>query len=163
MFERIIVPLDLTPFGERALPVATAMARRAGLPVELLAITGPGMDLGPDYVELTALTERIVAATERARVIEGDDVATSVGAVLASGQNLVCMSTHGRRPFGDFALGGIARDVTRRTPVPLVLVGPNVAVDADVSLERLVAALDGTEPIDEVVAGIAPLAKLFAI
>src|SRR3954447_14000190 len=117
MFERIIVPLDLTPFGERALPVAAAMARRAGLPVELLAITGRGIDLGPDYVELTALTGRIVAAPEPARVIEGDDVATSVGAVLDSGHNLVCMSTPGPRPFSDFARGGVARDVTRRTPV----------------------------------------------
>jgi nucleotide-binding universal stress UspA family protein len=41
MVHTIVVPLDASPFGERALPYALSLARRAGAALELVHVRRP--------------------------------------------------------------------------------------------------------------------------
>ena len=52
MFTSIVVPVDLEPDGDRALPLAGALARAAGIPLELVSVSSPHMPEVPDRVEL---------------------------------------------------------------------------------------------------------------
>jgi hypothetical protein len=43
MFSSIVVPLDLEAQGDRALPVAGALAAKAGILLELVTVSSPGV------------------------------------------------------------------------------------------------------------------------
>jgi nucleotide-binding universal stress UspA family protein len=160
MFDRITVPIDLSSLTDRALPVADALARRAELPIELVTVTAPDSDLTSVRSDLAERANRLVAPPEL-RVIEHDDPAVALAELMPGGQRLLCMATHARRPYSDFALGPTARQVAQRSPTPLVLVGPGVKPDRDeVLLDHVLLALDGTEPVGQVVAAAAPFARL---
>ena len=44
MFSTVVVALDLSTAADRALPVANALARLGGLPIELLTVASGGGD-----------------------------------------------------------------------------------------------------------------------
>jgi nucleotide-binding universal stress UspA family protein len=54
MFERILVPLDRSAFGERAIPYALALARAVNGHIALLHATPSGMAPGRGAAELDA-------------------------------------------------------------------------------------------------------------
>ena len=85
---------------------------------------------------------------------------------------LLCMTTHGRSGLGEVFLGSVAEAVVRRSPAPIVLIGPHVesqwrlddapvtvvgydgsapARDAALGAGRLTAELGGTIRLIEVV------------
>src|SRR5262245_19698257 len=52
MFKTLVVALDLEPDGDRALPVAAALARAGGLAVDLVTVSSPGLPPAADAYEL---------------------------------------------------------------------------------------------------------------
>lgn len=165
--QTIMVPLDGSEFSQAALPAAVAVADRAGAEV-LLAYVHSGFSPARPGEAPEALVEadRELVRHERellekvARQVreEGPSVETlyeegPVGATLAAlaeeRADLVVMATHGRGTFSRFWLGSVADELSRRCPVPLLLVRPGTedGEPAPVELlpERILVPLDGSE------------------
>ncbi|TVP48232.1 MAG: universal stress protein [Gemmatimonadales bacterium] len=144
---RIVVPLDGSRFGERALPLALSVAERTGGSLELITIAVPvvqsaggrdaavtGDDSG-DRGEVRArayldeVADRIrVAGYEGALVRDvispGNAARSIVRRVAEVEADLVIMTTHGRGPLQRAWLGSTADGVIRRSPCPVLLVRP---------------------------------------
>jgi nucleotide-binding universal stress UspA family protein len=144
---RIVLPLDGSRFGERALPLALALAERTGAALDLISVAAPaaqpvagrddalGGDESRDRGKLLAreyldqLAERLRASGYEGSltrdVIAPGNAARSIVRYLAEVEaDLVVMSTHGRGPLQRAWLGSTADGVIRRSPCPVLLVRP---------------------------------------
>ena len=142
MYTSIVVPLDGSAFGKRALPVALALARRSDAAVHLVHAYEPIVRAGggPMYDtrlhdeqrremrnELTALAARVSQDTGLrvdAAVLDGPVVPTLHRYLAGGSHDLVVMMTHGRGGLSRAWLGSVADGLVRSTPTPLLLVRP---------------------------------------
>src|SRR5205823_6503664 len=131
MFRSLLVPLDGTPFGEHALPLAAGVARRSGAAVHLVHVPG-GSGEAPRGRERAYLAEaagrlvvRAPGVTVGTRVLEGAGAEGLADALLKHagevGADLLVLSSHGRSGLARWWLGSVADDLVRRTAVPLLL------------------------------------------
>jgi nucleotide-binding universal stress UspA family protein len=147
MFQTILVPLDGSPFAERALPYAAAIARRTGACIRVVHKHIPRQPVHPDSVladdpkpnpltwksereYLEAITRRLVAAgvsTVASALLEGPTVEAIAIEVTASKADLVIMTTHGRGLVARFWLGSVADALVRRLTTPILLIRPPTA------------------------------------
>jgi nucleotide-binding universal stress UspA family protein len=68
----------------------------------------------------------------------------------SDGIDLAVIATHGRTGMRRWRLGSVADKLSRETPCPDLVIGPNVEVDLDnYSVKRIVVALDGSELSEE--------------
>ncbi|CAA9580082.1 MAG: hypothetical protein AVDCRST_MAG59-4619 [uncultured Thermomicrobiales bacterium] len=143
MFERIVVSLDGSERGERALAPAVELVTRLGIPLHLLRVADVtwlrlGMNdaaleysaLGGELAEeqreaetyLTGVAERLgaegLAVTTEVRP---GFAAREVLAALREG-DLLAMASHGRSGPARWLLGSVAEEVTRRAECPVLLV-----------------------------------------
>ena len=136
---RIVVALDGSMAAERALPLATLLATRLGVPAHLVTVedhdsTAAGRDQGrhhhdppargdekPDiYLEGTAASLRaldIVTSTE----VRSGGAATEVMATLGTGDLLV-ITTHGQGAARRWQIGNVAEKLLRQATTPVALV-----------------------------------------
>jgi nucleotide-binding universal stress UspA family protein len=143
MFHTILVPLDGSPFGEHALPLALTIAQRAGSRLNLVHVCGPPRFENP--MHLFHLDSDDISATAHARLYL-DRLATSLSArwdvpitntVLhgpvaqtlkayteTSGTELAVMTTHGRGALARMTLGSVADELVRSLSLPMLLVRP---------------------------------------
>jgi nucleotide-binding universal stress UspA family protein len=147
MFKRILVPLDGSLRAERALAVATRLARVANGIVVLLQAVGIPPEYstylyGPYLAEPTVQGEEVLAAKEAAakeyikKVRESDKLAgvkvetkVVMGAAalaiqdIASEENvdLIVMCSHGDTGFKRWVLGSVAQSVSRACSVPVLV------------------------------------------
>jgi nucleotide-binding universal stress UspA family protein len=138
----VVVPLDGSPFAERALPVGQWVAEVLGADVHLLEVVASGDDEGVEGAirYLDDVCRRRHAASWD--VAERGDVAEALAeAVAVSPGRIACLATHGRGRSA--TIGSVAASLVERTPGPVMLVGPGAramtATDAPV-----VVAVDGT-------------------
>ena len=166
-FRSILVPVDGSPFGEHALPLALGIARRAGADVRVVHVhlplesvfhrVRPHHESGPDawlrqrrqgYLDdLIRRLQEVTAVPVRPAFMEGREVAASLGAAASAGADLVVMATRGRGPLARLWCGGIADKLMRRLSVPLLLVrGHDVPVDLENAppLRHVLVPLDGS-------------------
>lgn len=138
---RVVVPVDGSPFAERALPVACWLAGDLGAPLHLVEVVDDGGDTDHAIHYLADLARRHnatswhVARDQRPR----EAIAAALGAEPPS---LACLATHGRDRSAS-TLGSVAMQVLDDATEPVLLVGPRArppcADDAPV-----VVAIDGT-------------------
>ncbi len=161
---RILVPLDGSEYGERALPWAKALA---GDSTELILL-----EVAPAPVEVRDFRGRVVSSIEQ--ISEGyQSIATeqlndvrsrwfpereNVSLVIAEGDpteqilwaanqheaDLIVMSSHGRGAIGRFASGSVADRVVRHAPLPVMVIGPEGDLDKTVEVARIIAPIDGS-------------------
>jgi nucleotide-binding universal stress UspA family protein len=138
--ERLVVPLDGSPFAERALPVARWFAGAVGAGLHLVEIVDAPVEGGRAHHAIDLRPGR--HAAHRWRLTPGRDPAAAI--VVAAGaipSSLVCLATHGRDRSAA-VLGSVAAGVIALSSEPVMLVGPAArppcAGDAAV-----VAAVDG--------------------
>ncbi len=175
MYRTILVPLDGSPFGEAALPLALSLARRAGAVLHLVHVMPPIGTIyseAPLYIDSSLERELFQHQRERNRVyLEG--LAKKLGAMapvvvqttLLAGDiptllrnhasevsaDLVVMTTHARGPLGRFWLGSVADELVRKLPMPVLLVRPDEAVtsfEPEPAPTRILVPLDG-QPLAE--------------
>ena len=148
---RILVPLDGSPFAERALPVARWAAAQLGADMHVVEVA-PGDDEADGAVRyLGSVTRRNHAASWD--VLQQDDVGAALAQAVASHPGVMaCMATHGSdRSAG--LLGSVAASLLGRSDRPVLLTGPGArAVTADEA--PVVVAVDGT-PQDELLIPVA--------
>ena len=175
MYRSILVPLDRSPFGEHALPLALSIARRTGAPLQLVHVHVP---FKPLILDAISLVDPGIEAHDRAReraYLEGlvgrlaadHDIRVTTAVLdvpvadalldyaLAARVDLIVMSTHGRGALSRFWLGSVTDQIVRRSPVPVLLVRPHEAA-ADLAQEpevrHVLVPLDGSASAEQVLA-----------
>jgi nucleotide-binding universal stress UspA family protein len=182
-FQSILVPLDGSPLAEQAIPVALAIAERAGSKVRLVLVH---QELSPlllmesakvyatnllaiqasesDYLE--ALTGRLRKRLGRAlssAVIEGPVASTLAEYIRDIGADLVVMTTHGRGGIRRAWLGSVTDQLIRTLQVPVLAVRARegAAVTERVSVPEILVPLDGSPLAEAVLEPAAALARLW--
>jgi nucleotide-binding universal stress UspA family protein len=141
--DRVVVALDGSPLAEDALPTATALARRLGVPLALLRVvdafrpafvTAPYGGTAYDRIlaTLEADADHYLAAVARRERAAG----LSVEALRATGapaealaqhsqthpRDLLVLATHGRTGWRAAVIGSVARRVVLLTGGPVLMV-----------------------------------------
>jgi len=144
MFTTVIVPLDGSTLSESALRPGQAVARRLGVPLQLLSSSWGGTTsdsekyLGGVAAELDVEDVRTVVVADQFAVSAIRDAAEAEEAPL------ICMATHGRTGIGRALLGSTAEEVIRSVDGPVLLVGPKSEPLPDGGPTDLVVTLDGS-------------------
>ncbi len=169
MYKSILVPLDGSPLGERALSQALPIAEQHGATLILMHVEEPinpivmggGAPVRDSALDLTWRVDAqtyLTKATARTRkrtsvpvesvLLEGKVVPTIAAFAAEAGVGLVVMCTHGRGGFERLWLGSVADGLIRQLTVPLLLVRAArksaKAAAEPVPFARIVVALDGS-------------------
>jgi nucleotide-binding universal stress UspA family protein len=166
MFRTFLVPLDGSPFGEHALPLAVSLARRCQGVIELVRVPTPESeanqrpaDLEPIYLE--AMAARIAEHAPEVDVhtcLLHEERGRSVADQLAdhavrTRTDLIVLNSHTRGGLARWWFGSITDDLVHRTTCPL-LVMPSRERDPDWDTEKvfrhILIPLDGTPVAEQV-------------
>jgi len=171
----VMVPLDGSTFAEAALPLATALARRAGATLRLVLVHGTATGAGDEaaaaqvalqdhereYLRGTASRldpgGALVSGVDLLEGAPGPSLAAAVGSLRA---DLVVMATHGRGAVGRAWLGSVADYLLRHLHTPILLVRPGEPgpVNAGTRLERILVPLDTSSTSEEILETVLALA-----
>jgi nucleotide-binding universal stress UspA family protein len=151
-----VVPLDGSEFAERALPVATGLARRVG--GDVIAMTSSWderLDAPQEYLHAiaartTGVETLLVRDREAADAIEF--------AAHDSPDRTVCMTSHGRGGLRWAVLGSVAEEVLERVPEPTLLVGRHCDPQR-VDARDMVVCWDGSDAANALLAPACAWAK----
>jgi nucleotide-binding universal stress UspA family protein len=168
MYRTILVPLDGSAFGEYALPLALGIARRAAAPVQLVHACTPPQAHVPESQQLnheralaylndlaTCLSRRWEVPISTA-ALDGRPADQIYDHAVATGADLVVMTTHGYGPLSRMWMGSVADTLTRRLPMPVLLTRPHdQALDLleqvhDQTFTHVLIPLDGSALAEEV-------------
>jgi nucleotide-binding universal stress UspA family protein len=128
MFQTLVVALDLAEDGDRALPVARALATHGPVAVDLVTVSEPGMPTGADAYELERRAVGHGWDPDAWTVVHDIDAAAGLLEHAARRTApLLVMATSARPPMSSAVFGGVTRGVLRRSQGPVLLIGPDVA------------------------------------
>lgn len=170
MYTSIVVPLDGSAFGKRALPLALALARRSDAAVHLVHVHEPILEawnqppevtqvydqlrqqMRTDVTALAAQLTREASLEVDAEFLDGPIVPTLQRFLAARPADLVVMMTHGRGGLRRAWLGSVADGLVRQSPVPVLLVRPGAEWPGKLSeplFRRVLVPLDGSTEAEE--------------
>jgi nucleotide-binding universal stress UspA family protein len=178
MYHTILVPLDGSAFSERALPMATTLARALRAQVILVraasAAVFPGTD--PTEAQVQAVEEAQAYLSALAAGLSEHDlnieVAVPYGDAAESilleiglrSADLVVMCTHGRSGLGRWIYGSVAEQVLAHSPAPVLLVRPTgevATLTPEPEQTTLLVPLDGSAFAETALPHTAALARAF--
>lgn len=123
----LIVPVDGSEAGERALECARVFASRLEhCDVLLLSVDVDDGNRNRSYVDDLA---KRAGLPVRTACVTGDPAGVIIRAAHDERDAAVCMATHARGRVAAPFLGSVATEVVRGAGVPVVLVGPHCASD----------------------------------
>lgn len=183
MYRSILVPLDGTPFGEHALPLARGLARGLGAvlhlvhvhaapPAPLLEegvpphIVPPGA-AGPTPEErayLESLAERLRRAGLQvsAELVQGPLTESIERCAAEKAADLVVVCTHAHGGLSRLWHRGVGEQLLQDISIPIVLIRP-AAPEADLDAERVIRhillPLGGQPGTEAILEWVAPLAE----
>ena len=143
-FGRVAVALDLSANGDRAVPVGSALARQAGVPLDLVVVGGPGMDPEVDDADLRRRVE-LTDVEPSLVILRDEDPVRRLETFGAEDGRVLCLSTHGRGSIASALIGSVSRHVVEHAARPTVLVGPAVHVFAP-RYDTIVVGIDPAFP-----------------
>lgn len=148
----IVVPLDGSPFSERALrPACSIAARLPDSRVLLVTCTPDDVDRSQHQLDDRARLYSDVVEVETRLVGNGDPALAILAVVASEPDAMLCMATHGRGGIGSTVLGSVAKQVVCRSPQPLVLVGPQCRTALlPAERGRLLVCSDGSTLADSI-------------
>jgi len=164
----IVVPLNGSPDGERAVPIAQRLAPHLDgsgeqvAVVLVLALEGPDEPVARHDAQryLDAVARSLAPSPVTTAVHAGNPADAIVETIAGVPQPLLCMSTHGRVGPVAAVLGNVAEAVTHECDVPAVLVGPSCELATGTApVARLVACYDASEESDGLVPVIGEWAR----
>lgn len=183
MFDKIVVPVDGSPFGELALPKALGIGCQSGGEVRIVSVVTPLSSTFGSEEDRVLEEDRLAMSRVQAQeymedlqkrvILSGCDVPISChvedGSVVealdahvrAAGADLLVMTTHGWGPLRRAWLGSVADGLIRRTPCTILAVRPREGERPSLEKDRfshILITLDGSrESLD-----ILPDARAFA-
>lgn len=180
LFERILVPTDMSAFSDLALRYALQFAERLGSKITLLhaeEISWLAADHPIGYYfenvpeARTALTKQLheyaeshVPATVPATTLFEDDEPELAIVRIANDikADLVVMGTHGRRGIRRAILGSVAEYVLRETDVPVITVNSALfAADGTAAIRTVLCPVNFTAIAREALAQASAIAESF--
>ncbi len=146
MIGHVVTPVDGSPASWVAARVGASLARRARVPLTLVAVEY-GVDTpdeARDRLERQLEQDHMAGVDVRFEVrIAADSVAAELGAAVAELTDpVVVMASHGRGRSSAI-VGSVTEDVLRRSPRPVLLGGPHV--DGASFAGPVVLAVDGSD------------------
>ena len=182
MIRSILVPLDGSPFGEHALPLAAWIARRAPAHLHLVRVHQPIPAMAVEGIVIPGNIEQALRQDEKAyltgvvgrlrdevglpadaALLDGDIATAICDGATAAKADLVVLCTHGRGTLGRFWLGSVADELIRLLPMPVLLVRPTegpVDLNAPPTIERILLPLDGTPLAEQMIEPAFALGKM---
>jgi nucleotide-binding universal stress UspA family protein len=174
MFNRILVPLDGSPFAEAAFPAAIAVAERVAGEIRLLSVR-PHLWADEAVAVERALDQEAWAyladATTRVRAMTSVPVSNDMrrGAIAeeivaeAASHDLIVMTSHGRGGFSRLWLGSVTDACLRSTEKPVLVVRPAKAGEPAPAfrVDRVVVPLDGSTVAECAVPPAVAIAEAF--
>lgn len=159
MVQNILYATDFSPFSQRALRYAMAVARRFGSKIYAVNVITPGayQSVPP---EIWAATREVVEDAARAEMEKlGRDLRgvphqlmlrhgmmweTLEETIKRARIDFIVMGTHGRTGFERLLLGSVAEEVFRQAPCPVLTVGPHVPAEipGENEFSRVIYATD---------------------
>lgn len=143
MYTKILVPLDGSALGERALAHAGEIAKGSGAELILMQVVGIPLADAPEAgpaeekktfqeeidsarAYLESICERLRQAGMKARNVVARGVADSeiLGFAHRENVDILVMSTHGRSGLSKLMMGSVAQKVMLTTKRPVLLVKP---------------------------------------
>ncbi len=141
MYRRILVPVDFSEHGRRAMEHAVALARAVGAEVVLFHAferpTPPKMPatdaklrayLAEAVEDARTRLTHLAAAQEgvgvRALTVEGRPAEEILAALRDEACDLVCMGSHGRGALAEVLMGSVTERVLHHAPCPVLVVRP---------------------------------------
>lgn len=181
ILRHLVVATDGTETGDRAVSFALALARRHGSEVLLCnavdhafaiaeSVTSNGSvglelplvrsldDAAKSILAEAAKRFTDVGVVATTAVLEGRPAPAIVKLARERQVDAIVMGTQGKRGLERFFMGSTADGVLRRTEVPTFVVPPG-AGDAEPSFERLLIAVDDSDPSDAAAAFARDFAK----
>ena len=175
----IVVLLDGSELAEQAVPVAATLAGRADAELVLVHVHTP-TSVDPIHVEglpvideqwrslrrtheqayLDGARERLASGARASTVLLEGRVTSAVAAYAGErAAQLLVLTTHGRSGLERAWLGSVADELTRISPVPVLLIRPQAAPSAT-RFRRILVPLDGSPLAETVVEHALRVAKL---
>ncbi len=176
MIQAILIALDGSELAEQAVPVACAIATRAGAEVVLATAIVPhdGWTNGPvargweqkeqgaatAYLKLLRQQLRKRGVRVRGVRVDWGRPNVVIGAIAdEEGADLIAMTTHGRSGVVRWVMGSVADKVLRTSRTPLLLVHMrDEGQIAEAQLKRILVPLDGSPPAESVLPFVEDLA-----
>lgn len=163
MYRTVVVPLDGSELGERALGPAAAVARASGAELQLMrVVAGGGMEDAHRYLD--GWTARLDVPCRPPYVIEADWVAECIANAGEEPGTLICLTSHGNSGVRRVLLGSVAEDVLRLSRTPVLVVGPALTDDR-LTLEggRILVCTDGSELSESILPVVSQWASSFGM
>jgi nucleotide-binding universal stress UspA family protein len=143
----LLVPLDGSPFAERAIPVAQKLAAQTGGNVTFMAARDDGPEREYAYLETVAGQH----SPADVLFIQDRPAAPAISLLAhEDGARLICMTSHGRGSLRWAALGSVTEAVIRESRHPVLVVGRHCVLDVT-PFETAIVAVDGSDTDDPVV------------
>jgi len=174
MYRSLLVPLDGSPFGEQALPLACAIARQGGAVLHLahahVVTVALSFDAIPFFDEaldaedrareqayLNTMAQHLRAGADlcvRTALLD-ESIADALQIYAQTHRiDLVVMTTHGRGAFSRFWLGSVADTLVSHAPVPVLLIRPQERLpnlDLAPTIKRILIPLDGSTCAEQII------------
>jgi nucleotide-binding universal stress UspA family protein len=183
MYRSILVPLDGSPFGEQALPLALALTRRAAAKLEVVHVhptVAPVYGEGARDVHnplddahrrqeqtyLNGVVKRLTAAAPvqaTTALLDGSVPQRLHEEAVVRGADLVIMTTHGRGPLARAWLGSVGDVLLRQLPMPLLLLRPHdmePKLTGEPLLKHILIPLDGSPLAEQILEPAVALGSL---
>ncbi|MFO8173301.1 MAG: universal stress protein [Gemmatimonadota bacterium] len=186
MFDKIVVPVDGSPFGELALPKALGIGCRSGGEVRIVSVVTPLSSTFGSEEDRMLEEERLAMSRVQAQeymedlqkrvILSGCDVPISChvedGSVVkaldahvrAAQADLLVMTTHGWGPLRRAWLGSVADGLIRRTPCTILAVRPREGERPSLEKDRfshILITLDGSRESLDILPDARALAGAF--
>jgi nucleotide-binding universal stress UspA family protein len=171
---RLLVPLDGSDFGERALPLAAEIARRTGAALQIVHVDWrPKHPYTRDRLvqdeidchycnklkwETREYVERIAAEVQHRSavsvtpiVLDNSNVSAALSEAISDGVDLVVMAAHGKGLIRRWVSGSITHELIRSLDAPVIVVGADgsFANPAPKKVGRILVALDGSRGAEQ--------------
>lgn len=170
MFRDIVVPLDGSALGERALDLADWIAGECDARLHLVRVhlSGPSQYAGEQeatrasddrYLDLLASPRREGHRDVQVAVLDGSVALAISDYADRARADLIVMTTHGRTGDERRRLGSVAAVVAHHATCPVMLVRAGERT-GNVPFEQIVIAVDGTEQPEAVTSMALRLASL---
>lgn len=153
--KRILYLADFSPSSEAVLPFAIALARKYAASIEVLHVLTPAIpescpdavqaDLDLAEAEMNKIRPKIAGIPCNTTVTSGMSLWQAIDQTIRERHiDLLVAGTHGRTGVPRLLLGSVAEEVFRRSPVPVLTVGPFVRnkLANGMRLDRVLLATD---------------------
>jgi nucleotide-binding universal stress UspA family protein len=160
LIQRLIVPLDRSPFSEQALPIAGTLAGRFQAPLTLVHVAESQQsfmdaDNPQSYLAEIAASDHFQQIDVRSAVGQGDIVRNINRLAREHRADLLVMCSHGHSGVKRLVLGSVAEALLHSRVRPILIVPP----DASHTFQRILVALDGSDFSEQALPYAETLAK----